>query len=94
MFGSNLGPDNSRQREVAVNAVAAGTFHSINVFLRPYFQWAPPLVAFGLFIVLWGLSWIFVYAAMFGGLILFWILKKIKIVKIEEREVKAEVLII
>ena len=94
MFGSNLGPDNSRQRQVAVNTVAAGTFQSINLFLRPYFQWAPPLVAFGLFLVLWGLSWIFVYAAMVVALIVFWILKKTKMVRIEERDVKAEVLVI
>lgn len=94
LFGSKLGPENSKQRQVAVNEVATGTFKGINDFLRPYFKWAPPVVAFGLFIILWGLSWIFIYAATLVATIMFWILKRIKIVRIEERDVKAEVLII
>lgn len=94
LFGSKLGPENSKQRQYAVNEAASATYQGINDFLRPYFKWAPPLLAFGLFIVLWGLSWIFIYAAMIVALIMFWILKKTRVVRIEERDVKAEVLII
>ena len=93
-FGSKLGPDNTRVRNVAVNEIAAGTFQSINLFLRPYFRWAPPVVAFGLFIILWGLSWLFVYTGSFVGLVIFWILKKTRVVRIEEKDVKAEILIV
>ncbi len=94
MFGSKLGPENSAQRKVAVNEVATGTFKGINDFLRPYFKWAPPVVAFGLFIILWGLSWIFIYAATLVAALMFWILKKTRAVRIEERDVKAEALVI
>lgn len=94
MFGSQLGPENSRLRQQAVNEVSVGTFKSINNILRPYFKWAPPAVAFGLLIILWGLSWIFVLAATLLATLIFWILKKTNVVKIEERDVKAEVLII
>ena len=93
-FGSKLGPDNSKVRQQAVGEIASQTFNSINGFLRPYFTWAPPLLAFGLFIILWGLSWFFVYAGTLVGLVLYWILKKTRVVRIEERDVKAEVLII
>lgn len=93
-FGSKLGPQDSRQRDQAINEVSTGTFTSINDFLKPYFKWAPPLVAFGLFLLLWGLSWIFVWLATIAGLIIFWILKKTQVVRIEEHDVKAEVLIV
>lgn len=93
-FGSKLGPEDSRVRKQAVNEIASGTLKEINNFLHPYFRWAPPAVAFGLFIILWGLSWIFVYAASFLAMLVFWILKKTKFVRIEEREVKAEILIV
>lgn len=92
-FGPKLGPDNSKQRQVAVNEVSVGTFQSVNDFLMPYFRWAPPVLAFGLFLILWGLSWIFVYGAVLIALIIFWILKKTRVVRIEEKDVKAEVLI-
>jgi hypothetical protein len=93
-FGPKLGPANSKQRQQAVNEVSTGTYKSINDFLAPYFKWAPPVLAFGLLIILWGLSWIFVYAGVFGALLIYWILKKTRVVRIEERDVKAEVLVI
>jgi hypothetical protein len=94
LFGSKLGPENSTQRKIAVNEAAAVTYKSINDFLHPYFQWAPPLVAFGLFIILWGLSWIFIYASMIVALIVFWVLKKTRVVRIEKKQIEAEVMII
>ncbi len=94
MFGSKLGPENSTQRKVLVNEISNETFKGINDFFRPYFRWAPPVVAFGLFVILWGLSWIFIYAATLVAMLIFWILKKTRVVRIEERDVKAEVLVI
>ncbi len=94
MFGSQLGPENSRQRQQAVKEVSVGTFEIINDFLRPHFKWAPPAVAFGLLIILWGLSWIFIWAATLLASVIFWILKKTRVVRIEEKDVKAEVLVI
>lgn len=94
IFGSKLGPANSPERNQAVSDIAAGTFNSINEFLKPYFQWAPPALAFGLFLLLWGLSWIFVYAGVVVSLFVFWILKKIGVVKIAEKDVKAQVIVL
>ncbi len=94
LFGSKLGPENSPQRKVAVNEAAAVTYKSINNFLHPYFRWAPPVLAFGLFIILWGLSWIFIYAAVIVGMLAFWVLKKTRVVRIEKKQIEAETLAI
>jgi len=51
-------------------------------------------LAFGLFLILWGLSWIFIWLSVLLGMLIFWILKKTKVVSIEERDIKAEVLIL
>ena len=84
----------AKQRQSIISEVASQTYQEINSLLKPYFQYAPPALAFGLFLILFGLSWLFVFVAMLVGLGLFWILKKTNIIKIEERDVKAEVLII
>ena len=93
-FGSKLGPTNSAQRKTAVSEVSAGVYQQINQFLKPYFQWTPPLLAFALFILLWGVSWIFVYAGVLGGMIAFWVLKKTRVIRVEKKQIEAEVLVI
>lgn len=82
------------EKENIINEVTGRTFQQINNLLKPYFQYAPPLLAFGLFLVLWGLSWIFVWLSVLAGMGVFWILKKTGFVIVEEREVKAETLIV
>lgn len=84
----------SGEKRGIINQVSSQTLKSLNDFLRPYFKYAPPVVAFGLFLILWGLSWIFVWLGVLLGMLIFWILKKTRVVRIEERDVKAEVLII
>ncbi|MFH1769370.1 MAG: hypothetical protein ABH833_01750 [Parcubacteria group bacterium] len=59
-----------------------------------YQKYMPPVFAFGLFLILWGLSFLFVYASLGVALGLFYILKRIGFVKIEEIDVKAERLIL
>lgn len=83
-----------QEKENVINEVERQTFQELNNLLKPYFRYAPPLLAFGLFLILWGLSWIFVWLSMFMGMGIFWILKKIGFIKIEERDVKSEVLVI
>jgi hypothetical protein len=64
----------------------------INDLFGPYYKYAPPILAFGLFLVLQGLSFIFIpLASLIAGMI-FIALKYAKLVKIEEKDVKAEVL--
>jgi len=85
---------NPGEKRGTINQASNQTLKSLNDFLRPYFKYSPPVVAFGLFLVLWGLSWIFVWLSVLLGMLIFWILKKTNVVKIEERDVKAETLII
>ena len=82
------------EKENIINQVSNETIKQFNNILKPYFQYAPPLLAFGLFLILWGLSWIFVWLSVFAGMVIFWILKKINFIRTEERDVRAEVLII
>ncbi len=64
-----------------------------NNALRPYFQYIPPFLAFGLFLILQGLSFIFVFFSVLVGIFLYRVLKQTGFVKIEERDVKAERLV-
>lgn len=87
-------PGGSQEKENTVNKITGEVFRQINEWLKPYFKYAPPLVAFGLFLILWGLSWFFVWLSVLLGMLIFWILKKSGVVRIEERDVKAEVLVV
>lgn len=82
------------EKDNVLNQVTNQTFQQINGILKPYFQYAPPLLAFGLFLVLWGLSWFFIQLSVLVGILIFWILKKTEFIKIEEEDVKAKVLIV
>lgn len=82
------------EKEDIVNEVTNRTFRQINSILKPYFQYAPPLLAFGLFLVLWGFSWFFVQLSVLVGMLIFWILKKTGFVKMEKYNVEAEKLAI
>lgn len=85
------GPD---QKELVLNQVTNEVVGQANSFLEPYFQYAPPALAFGLFLVLWGVGWIFVLLSTLLGMLIFWILKKINFFRIEERDVKAEAIVV
>jgi len=94
IVGRQVQTDNETEKQNIITQITNETFGEINTFLKPYFQYAPPLLAFGLFLILWGLSWIFVWLSALLGMLIFWVLKKTKVVKIEERDVKAEVLVV
>lgn len=93
-IGSQLKEVSAQQKDLVLNQVTQEVVKEANLFLEPYFQYAPPALAFGLFLVLWGVGWIFIWLAVFLGMLIFWILKKIKFFRIEERDVKAEILIV
>lgn len=92
--GRQISTNNEREKQNIITQITNETFGEINIFLKPYFKFAPPLVAFGLFLVLWGLSWIFIWLSVLLGMLIFWVLKKTNIVKIIEKDVKAEVLVV
>jgi len=93
-LGSQLDQVNSQQKELVLNQVTQEMVREINLFLEPYFQYAPPALAFGLFLVLWGVGWVFTWLAVFLGMLLFQILQKTKFFRIEERDVRAEAIVI
>lgn len=89
-FGAQIETPDPQQKELVLNQITRETVRELNLFLQPYFKYAPPTLAFGLFLILWGVGWFFLWTSVFLGAALFWILKKIKFFKIEERDVKAE----
>lgn len=93
-IGHKLEGASEKEKQQVINAVSKETVAEVNNLFGPYFQYAPPILAFTLFLTLWGLSWIFLWISVGLGVFVFWILKKTGFVMIEEREVKAEVLII
>lgn len=58
--------------------------------LEPYRAYFPPILAFGLFLVLWGLGFIFHRVSAWFGMLLFWLLRKANFVRIEEVDTKAQ----
>jgi len=92
--GRQVQTNNEAEKQNIITQISKETFGEINTFLKPYFQYAPPLLAFGLFLILWGLSWIFIWLSVLLGIFVFLILKKTDMVMIEERDVKAEMLVI
>lgn len=83
-----------KQKDVAINRVTNETVNEINSFLKPLFEFAPPFLAFALFLILMGISWIFVWLSMLIGLLVFFTLKKSNFVRIEQRDIKADMLIV
>ena len=80
----------NQQKEIVLNQVTQEIIKEANLWLEPYFQFAPPALAFGLFLVLWGVGWIFIWLAVFLGILVFQILKKTKFFNIEEYDIKAQ----
>lgn len=78
------------QRIAAEKQVVAETMSVINNAVRPYRQFLPPVMALGMFLILQGLSFIFVWLAALMGLALFTILKKTGVVRIEKSTIEAE----
>lgn len=94
IVGVQIPSASEREKQGIINQITQETFNQFNTSLKPYFQYAPPILAFGSFLILWGLSWIFIWLSVLLAMLIFWILKKTKVVKVEEKEVKVEVLVI
>ena len=89
-LGGQLAEATPQQKELVLNQATKELVGQANSFLEPYFQYAPPALAFGLFLVLWGVGWIFIWLSVFLGMAIFWILKKTNFFRIEEYDIKAE----
>ncbi len=86
----NLSPQERKQAE---NQVANQVMEQFTAFLSPYIQYLPPILAFGLFLILQGLSFIFVWLAVLVSALLFWAMKKSGLVRIQVVQKEAEELI-
>jgi hypothetical protein len=64
----------------------------INLFIKPYTKYVPPILAFALFLALQGVSFIFVILATLLARLAFKILVATKFIIIEERDTKAEMM--
>lgn len=83
---------NEPERQNVINEVSRRAVHDINTFIQPYLKYAPPILAFALFLLLAGLSWLFVWVSVLFGWIIFMILKRAGIIKIKQIETTAEVI--
>ncbi|HZZ99663.1 MAG TPA: hypothetical protein VFK07_03075, partial [Candidatus Paceibacterota bacterium] len=81
------------QRQQLISEISSQTFQEFNSILKPYFQYAPPVLAFALFLILWGLSFIFIWLGIGVGMIMYWLAKKAGLVRIETKTTEIEVLI-
>ncbi len=92
--GTQVQATTPAEKQHIITQITRETFTRINSFFKPYFKYAPPAVAFGLFLVLWGFSSIFTWLSAFLAMPVFWVLKKTGIVSIQEHEAKAEALVV
>ncbi len=59
-------------------------------YVGPYRAFLPPVFAFGLFLLLWGLGFIVYPLIIWVTMLLFWLMKQMDVVRVEEVDVKAE----
>lgn len=83
----NLSPQERKQVE---SQTVSQVMEQFMTFLGPYIQYLPPILAFGLFLVLQGLSFIFVWLAVGISVLLFWAMKRAGFVRLAIVQKEAE----
>ena len=79
-----------QQKQNVISQATVEVTKQFTTIAKPYLRYLPSLLALGLFLVLQGLSFIFVFLACWLSVLLFKILKASGFVKVVEKEVKAE----
>ena len=87
-FFTDQGITDPRLQEQAETEVIG----KLNNFLSPYYKFLPPILAFSMFLILQGFSFIFLWLSIALSLLLFLILKKGGIVKVETVQKEAEII--
>lgn len=90
VIGSQLSNLPPAEKEQTRNEVMKEIMQRVNDFVAPYSKFIPPILAFGLFLVLIGFNFIFVWLGVWLAMLTFSILKSTGFVKIIKREVEAE----
>lgn len=75
-----------------LKATEKEVIRQFNNILSPYYKFLPPILAFGLFLLLQGFSFLFVWLGALFSVLLFWIFKKNGIVSIETIKKDAEMI--
>lgn len=70
------------QRQSFIKQATSDVGRQFTNILGPYFKYMPPILAFGLFLVLQGLSFIFVWLSAALAVLIFWALKKVNFIRI------------
>ncbi len=81
--GDQVGSLTPIERRNLFNQITNQVTGQISSFLKPYFKYLPPILAFGLFIILQGFSFIFVWLAILVSVLIFGVLKKTGMVKLK-----------
>ena len=89
-MGSEIKSLPPRERQQVENQVITQVIAQFTDLLEPYFRYFPPILAFGLFLILQGLSFIFVWLAVGISVLLFWAMKKSGLVRIRVVQKEAE----
>jgi len=84
---SGLSPNQQIQTERQLNQEV---IDFLNREAKPYRRYFPPVLAFGLFIVLEGLAFLFVPISSYAAAGLFNLLKSLEFIRISEKDVKAQ----
>ena len=84
---SSLPPE---QREAASSYAIERTYNYFVSYFEPYREYFPPVLAFGLFLILVGLGFILHRLSVWLGMGIFWLLRKTKFVVIEKKQIEAE----
>lgn len=90
VVGSYIGENLERQNPSLRAQATEKILREVTNFLKPYFIFVPPVLAFGLFLILQGLSFIFVWLGILLAMLIFWVLKILKLItmKKETREIE------
>jgi hypothetical protein len=72
-----------QERKQAESQLVSEVINQLTKFAEPYFKFFPPILAFGLFLILQGLSFVFVWLGVAISVLLFWVLKKAGAVRLK-----------
>jgi hypothetical protein len=89
-LGENIKSLPPQEQRAVKNQVVGEMMDRLTESFQPYLRYLPPVLAFGLFLVLQGLSFIFIWISILFAYLLFILLKKVGMVKIRVVQKEAQ----
>lgn len=90
LTGNQLNDLSPLERQKIQGELATKTLETVRSLYQRYSAFLPPILAFGLFLALKSLSFVFVWLGLLFAYLLFFMLKKIGLIEITEVEAKKE----